>query len=151
MGNGIKFLIGAAAAGFLYNFLNKKKAALENIGITKIDLAIDLKKTQENFYLKLFYNLKIRLFNAASVNVTIKGIEAKFYLNGIEFGEISNNLKTIVGPKSENAINISASVQSASIVNSILDIISEKKAMIEVRGSLLTDLGLIEFKEEKIV
>jgi hypothetical protein len=151
MGNGIKFLIGATAAGILFNFLNKKKAALENIGITKIDVAIDLEKTKQNFYLKLFYNLKLKLYNSAGVNVTIKGIEAKFYLNGIEFAEISNNLKTIVLPKSENTINISASVQTASIVNSILDIISEKKAMIEVRGSLLTDLGLIEFREEKIV
>lgn len=151
MGNGIKFLIGAAAAGLIFNFLNKKKAALENIGITKIDVAIDLDKTKQNFYLKLFYNLKIALFNSADVSINIKGIEAKFYLNGIEFAELNNTLKTIVAPKSSNQINLAASVQTASIVNSILDVISEKKAIIEVRGSLLTDLGLIEFKEQKIV
>ena len=151
MGNGIKFLIGAAAAGLIFNFLNKKKAALENIGITKIDVAIDLKKTQSNFYLKLFYNLKIAIFNSADVSINIKGIEAKFYLNGIEFAELNNTLKTIVAPKSSNVINLNASVQTAAIINSILDIINEGKAEIEVQGSLLTDLGLIEFKEKKIV
>jgi len=124
-----KLLFGllAGAGAIAFAFLKNKKTALENIEIKKIDAAIDLNKTQQNFYLKLFYNLKLLLFNSANVAVNIKGIKAKFFLNGIEFGEINGALSTIIQPKKSNTINLSSSVLSASVVSSILNIISEKK------------------------
>lgn len=151
MNNGIKLIFGAAAAGLIYTFLNKKKAALEDIKISNIDAYIDLEKTKQNFFLKLFYNLKIQLYNNADVSVKIKGIEAKFFINGIEFGSMNSTLKTDIAPKSSNKISLAASVSTGNIISSILDIISEGKATIKVEGTLLTDLGLVEFKEEKIV
>ena len=151
MGNGLKFLLGASALGVIYTFLNKKKAALENIQIRKIDVYIDQKKTTDNFYLKLFYTLKMNLYNYANVNVVIKSIDAKFYLNGIEFGNLTSTLNATIKPKNEKRIELNASIATGNIIASIMDIISEGSAKIEVRGTLLTDLGLIEFKENTIV
>ena len=86
MNIGLKLIIGAAGAGLLYSFLKKKKAALENIGITKIDVAIDIDKTESAGYVKLFYNIKIELFNSADVAVAIKSIDANIFLNGMQIG-----------------------------------------------------------------
>jgi LEA14-like dessication related protein len=151
MNNGIKFLIGAAAWGLLYNFLNRKKAALENIGISNIDVAIDLPRTQNANYIKLFYKLKIRLVNTANASINIKSIDANFFLNGIEFANISQNINALIPAGASKEINITASINSGNIIASIIDIISENKAEIEVQGSLMTDLGLIEFQQKKIV
>jgi len=151
MNIGLKLIIGAAGVGLLYKFLLKKKAALENIGIVRIDVYIDLNKTQSVGYAKLFYNIKIELFNSADVAVNIKSIDANIFLNGMEIGDLQGNLKTIIPAKSKNTINISASVNTGNIIASILDIISEGSAKIKVEGSLGTDLGIIEFSKEKIV
>lgn len=151
MNNGIKFLLGATAAGLIYSYLNKKKAALENIAIQSIDVYIDNEKTAANYYLKLFYTLKLNLYNSAMVSVNIKSIDANFYLNGIKFGKISTNINQIINAKSTKNLQLDASIATGEIIASILDLISEGSAKIEVRGSMLTDLGLIEFKETKIV
>ena len=151
MNTTIKLLLGTVAAGLLFSFLKKKKAALENIAITKIDVAIDLAVTQAIKYLKLFYNIRIELFNSADVSVNIKSIDAKMFINGIEFANIDSNLTTIVKSKSKNTINIAASVNSGNVISSIIDFISEGRATIKIEGTLLTDLGLIEFTKETIV
>jgi LEA14-like dessication related protein len=149
MNNSIKFLLGAGVASLIYGFLNRKKAALENLKIQNIDVYIDKEKSAANFYLKLFYNIKLNLYNSASVKVNIKSVEAKFYLNGIKFGTLNSNVNTIIEAQSLKDLTLGASVNSADVIASILDIISEEKAEITVVGSLLTDLGLITFKETK--
>jgi hypothetical protein len=151
MNTTIKLLFGTVAAGLLFSFFKKKKAALENIAITKIDVAIDLDKTKNYSYLKLFYNIRLHLFNSAEIAVNIKSIEAIVFLNGIEFANINSNLSTVVEAKKSKTINIEASVNSLNVINSIIDIITEGKANIKVKGSLMTDLGLIEFSKETIV
>jgi len=151
MNNTIKLLLGAGTAAYLFFFLKKKKAALENITLKNVNVYIDIDKTRKIGFLKLFYNLKILLYNEANVSVNIKSLEAKFYLNGIQFADINSNLSTIIEAKKDKTINIAASVNSGNIIASIFDIISEGKAKISVEGSLLTDLGLIEFSKETIV
>lgn len=151
MNNYIKFLIGAGVGSLIYGFLNRKKAALENLQIMSIDVYIDKEKSAANFYLKLFYNIKLNLFNSANVKVNIKSLEAKFYVNGIKFGTINSNINTTIAANSLKDLNIGASVSSGEIIASILDIIGEDKSEITVVGSLLTDLGLIQFKETKLV
>jgi len=151
MNNTIKLLLGAGTAAYLFFFLKKKKAALENIILKNVNVYIDIDKTRKIGFLKLFYNLKILLYNEANVSVNIKSLEAKFYLNGIQFADINSNLSTIIEAKKDKTINIAASVNSGNIIASIFDIISEGKAKISVEGSLLTDLGLIEFSKETIV
>lgn len=151
MNQGLKFILGAAGAGLLYTFLNRKKAALENIVVKNIDVAIDLNKTQNAGYLKLFYNLKLMLQNTAKASVQIKSIEATFSLNGIEFADINQIINLSINPQSSKEIVLNASVNTGNVIASILDIISEGKATISVKGSLMTDLGLIQFEQKKIV
>lgn len=151
MNQGLKLVLAVAGVGLLYTFLNKKKAALENIVIRNIDVAIDLNKTQDAAYLKLFYNLKLMLLNTAKVSVNIKSLEAKFYLNGIEFSNINQNLNLYIPAASSKDVVINASINSINVITSIIDFISENKAELVVRGSLLTDLGMIEFEQKKLV
>lgn len=151
MNNSLKFLFGAGVASLIFGFLNRKKAALENLQIMSIDVYIDKEKSAANYYLKLFYNIKLNLFNSANVKVNIKSLEAKFYVNGIKFGTINSNINTIIEANSLKDLNIGASVSSAEIIASILELIGEDKSEITVVGSLLTDLGLIQFKETKLV
>lgn len=151
MNQGLKFILGAAGAGLLYTFLNRKKAALENIVVKNIDVAIDLNKTQNAGYLKLFYNLKLMLQNTAKASVKIKSIEATFALNGIEFADINQIINLSINPQSSKEIVLNASVNTGNVIASILDIISEGKATISVKGSLMTDMGLIQFEQQKIV
>lgn len=147
----LKLLATAGAAGILYKFLLKKKAALENLEIRSIDVYIDKEKTRNNYFLKLFYNVKLTLYNKETVNINIKSIDARFYLNGIKFGSLQNNVNTTIAPGATKELNLQTSINSSSVITSILDIISENKAGITVVGSILTDLGLIEFKESKLV
>lgn len=151
MNQGLKFVLGAAGAGLLYTFLNRKKAALENIVVKNIDVAIDLNKTQNAGYLKLFYNLKLMLQNTAKASVQIKSIEATFSLNGIEFADINQIINLSINPQSSKEIVLNPSVNTGNVIASILDIISEGKATISVKGSLMTDLGLIQFEQKKLV
>lgn len=151
MNNGLKFILGAGVAGLFYAFLNRKKAAIEDLQLMSIDVYIDKEKTAANYYLKLFYNLKLNLFNKAAVKVNIKSLEAKFYVNGIRFAQISNNVNTVIDANSVKDLNIAASVSSGEVIASILDYIGENRAEITVVGSLLTDLGLVQFKETKVV
>ena len=147
----LKYLLGAGAAGLLYKFLLNKKAALENLKVSSIDVYINKEKTQAAYYLKLFYNLKLGLFNQEKVSINIKSIEATFYLNGIKFATLNNNINTYIPANTSKEINLGASINSGNVIASILDIISEASANITVTGSLLTDLGLITFKETKLV
>ena len=99
MNNTIKLLLSAGTAAYLFFFLKKKKAALENITLKNVNVYIDIDKTRKIGFLKLFYNLKILLYNEANVSVNIKSLEAKFYLNGIQFADINSNLSTIIEAK----------------------------------------------------
>jgi hypothetical protein len=151
MNNGFKFVLAAAGAGLLWNFLNRKKTALQNIQLKNVDVAIDLKKTQNAGYIKLYYNLKLLLANVENASVKVRSIEAAFFINGIEFADINQTINLIIAPNQEKTINVAASVNTGNIIASIIDIISEGKAEISVKGTLLTDLGLIEFAEKKLI
>ena len=148
MNNYLKILLGAGAASLIYGFLNRKKAALENLQLMSVDVYIDKDKSS---FVKLFYNIKLNLFNKENVKVNIKSLEAKIYINGIQIATVNSNLNTIIEANSTKDITIGTSISNGNVIASILDIIAEKKATITVVGSLLTDLGLINFKETKLI
>lgn len=146
-----KIILSAISAGLFIGYLKQKKAALEDIKINSVDVAIDIEKTKQAAFLKLYYLLKLNLQNIAPVSINVKSLEAVFFVNGIQFAESNTLMNLVIPPKSNKTLTLNANIASGQIIASLLDIIAEGSATIEVKGTLLTDLGLIEFQQKKIV
>ena len=138
------FLIGlAAAAAAAYYLLTGKKAAIENLIVKPIDIAINSSKTS---ILKLVFNLKLKITNTSNFAVKVNAIDVDVIVNNNIIGEVQKNLPFVIAPGKTEIVTIELSVQNLSVIETVLDIIAVGgKLTAGVQGNVSTDLGKANF------
>lgn len=138
------FLIGiAAAVAAGYYLLTGKKAAIENLIVKPIDIAINSSKTN---LLKLVFNLKIKITNTSNFSVKVNAIDVDVIVNNNIIGEVQKNLPIVVAPGKTEIVTIELSVQNLAVIETVLNIIAMGgKLTAGVQGNITTDLGKVNF------
>jgi len=135
--------IGGAAAALLY-FLRQKRAAGENLRVEPVDIAIDSQRSASTFWAVIYYNVKLRLINVEAASVNVSAIKLNVILNNTKVAEINQTDGFIVSARSEKIVNLQSTIQTAGIVNFIVDLIQNGfRFNIAVSGYVDTDLGRI--------
>jgi len=144
----ILFLGGAAAA--LIYFLRQKRAAGENLRVEPVDIAIDSQRSASTFWAVIYYNVKLRLINAEAASVNVSAIRLNVKLNNSNVAEINTTENFIVAARSEKIVNLQSTIQTAGIVNFIVDLIQNGfRFNIGVTGYVDTDLGRVSVNYTK--
>lgn len=140
---------GAAAFGIV-TWLRRKAAAGENLKIEPVDVAIDLNRTKQSLYTKVFYNVKLRLINNDSVSVNVKQVNLDVYYGDTKLGNILNNESFSVANKSQKEIKLETSISTISAISVIKDIVlTGLNEPFIVQGFINTDLGKVDVKFTK--
>lgn len=138
------FLIGIAAiAAAGYYFLMGKKEAIGTLEVKPIDLAIDKSKTN---FLKLVFNLKLRITNPANYAVKINNIDVDIAVNNNIIGDVQKNLPFVIAPGKTEIVTIELSLQNLQAIDVILNVIANGgKIKAGIKGEVSTDLGIANF------
>jgi len=142
-------LLGGAAAALLY-FLRQKRAAGENLRVEPVDIAIDSQRSASTFWAVIYYNVKLRLINVEAASVNVSAIRLNVKLNNSNVAEINTTEDFIVAARSEKIVNLQSTIQTAGIVNFIVDLIQNGfRFNIGVSGYVDTDLGRVSVNYTK--
>jgi len=144
-------IIGFAAAAFgVVTWLRKKAAAGENLKYEPVDVAIDLARTKQSFFTKVFYTVRLRLLNDESVSVNVKQVNLDVYYGDTKLGSINNNTPFSVAARSQKEIKLETSISSLSAISVIKEVVLEGFTNpLIVQGSINTDLGKVDVKFTK--
>ena len=143
--------IGAGAL-LLINFFKRKAAAGQNLEVTPIKISIDLPRTKQAGYLKIFYDITLNLSNREQASVNVKNLFLTVRTNSKNLGNIQENLNFIVPPNGEKQISIKASFFTLGFLGLIKDLIQNGfNILVNVNGYVDTDLGRINIDFSKNV
>lgn len=143
--------IGAGAL-LLINFFKRKAAAGQNLEITPIKISIDLPKTKQARYLKIFYDITLNLSNREQASVNVKNIFLTVKTNSRNLGNIEKALNFVVPAEGEKQISIKASFFTLGFLGLIKDLIQNGfDILLNINGYIDTDLGRININFNKNV
>jgi hypothetical protein len=133
-----------AAAAYLIYFLKNKATAGANLKYEPLDIAIDLERTKQSFFTKIFYNVKLKLINSENASINVKNVNLDVTVEGTNFGNINRIEDFIVPAQSNKVIVFQASFSSISAVMLVKKIIQEGLNInVSVSGFIDTDLGRV--------
>jgi hypothetical protein len=131
-------------AFLLINYFKRKAAAGQNLEITPIKISIDLPKTRQARYLKIFYDITLNLSNKEQASVNVKNLFLTVKTNSINFGNIEQSLNFTVEEMQEKQITVKASFFTLGALGLIRDIIKNGfNIKVNVIGYIDTDLGRV--------
>jgi len=152
MKNILPFAAIGAAGLLLINFFKRKAAAGQNLEITPIKISIDLPKTRQARYLKIFYDITLNLANREQASVNVKNLFLTVKTNNINFGNIEQNLNFNVEELQEKQITVKASFFTLGFLGLIRDVIKNGLNInVNVNGYIDTDLGRVNINFNKNV
>ena len=141
--------LGGAAAALLY-FLRQKRAAGENLRVEPVDIAIDSARSASSLWSVIYYNIKLKLINVEDASVNVSAIKLDVILNSSKVAEINQTQGFIVAARSEKIVNLQSTIQTAGIVDFLVDLIKNGfRFNIAVSGYVDTDLGRIAINYNK--
>jgi hypothetical protein len=152
MKNILPFAAIGAGALLLINFFKRKAAAGQNLEITPIKISIDLPKTKQAAYFKIFYDITLNLSNREQASVNVKNLFLTVRTNSKNLGNIEETLNFVVPANGEKQINIKASFFTLGFLGLIKDLIQNGfNILVNVNGYVDTDLGRININFDKNV
>ena len=139
-----------AAAGYLIYFLRNKATAGANLKYEPLDIAIDIEKTKQSFFTKIFYNVKLKLINSENASINVNNVNLDVSVEGTNFGNINKTEDFIVPAQSYKIVVFQASFFSLSAIMLIKKIIKEGLNInVSVTGFINTDLGRVNVEFNK--
>lgn len=139
-----------AAAGYLVYFLRNKATAGANLKYEPLDIAIDLERTKQSFYTKIYYNVKLKLINSENASINVNNVNLDVSVEGTNFGNINRTEDFIVPAQSDKVIVFQASFSSLSALMLVKKIIQEGLNInVSVTGFIDTDLGRVNVDYKK--
>jgi hypothetical protein len=152
MKNILPFAAIGAAGFLLLNFFKRKAAAGQNLEVTPIKISIDLPRTKQAGYLKIFYDITLNLANREQASVNVRNLFLTVKTNEKNLGNIQENLNFVVPPNGEKQISIKASFFTLGFLGLIKDLIQNGfNILVNVNGYVDTDLGRINIDFSKNV
>lgn len=135
-----KLILGLlAGAGAFYYFIKGKKAAIEDLEIKPIDIAIN----KESNFRKLIFDLKFKIKNPSKFAVKIKNIDLDLKVNNKTISNFNSESILTLPANSDKIYTIKISVQNLTVVLTIIEVLKDKNIIASVIGDITTDLGTV--------
>jgi hypothetical protein len=137
---------------YLFRWLRNKQDAGSNLKYEPVDIAIDTERSQAANFFQIYYKVKIRLINDGRASVNVRDIDLVASAGNTRISNITSSTQFVVPANSSKVIQLTASISTAGIVNTLLNIIEDGiNIPITVTGQILTDLGTLNITFTKVI
>lgn len=137
---------------YLFRWLRNKQDAGANLKYEPVDIAIDTERSQAANFFQIYYKVKIRLINDGRASVNVRDIDLVASAGNTRISNITSSTQFVVPANSSKVIQLTASISTAGIVNTLLNIIEDGLNIpITVTGQILTDLGTLNITFTKVI
>lgn len=137
---------------YLFRWLKNKQDAGENLRYEPVDIAIDTPRSQAANFFTIYYKITIRLINDGRASVNVRDIDLVASAGNTRISNISSSTQFVVPANSSKVIQLTASISTAGIVTTLLNIIEDGLNIpINVAGTILTDLGTLNVSFTKVI
>ena len=146
--------IAAIGAGvfLVIRYLQGRKTAMENLKITPISIAID---SARSTFTQLFYRVRLNMINNEAAPIIVRQIDLDVFFRGDQIAKITKDDDFTINPRSQQIVEVIASISTIDIATSIIDLIKNRNAgpslSFNIRGFVVTDLGRIPVNFTKTV
>jgi len=136
-------LLGAGGV-LLYMFLRRKATAAQNLRFEPVDIIIDLPRTRQSFFTRLYYTLKLNVINPEQANVNIRNVVLQVNSDGRPLGDLVSNKTFTIAARSNQVIALQAAVSVFGALGTIVKFVKERKPIpVNVTGQITSDLGIL--------
>jgi len=147
MNKGVIFGI-LAAAGAAFYFIRGKKDLVNQLEVNIIDLKFDRKKSLEQGFLILFFNVRLKLNNPTINTLLIKQIYIEVNVDGKKAGVITKSDEFNIKPKTNTIINFTAQVYAFRLAEPLIRVIQTgENFKLSAVGFIDTSFGRIPFEK----
>jgi hypothetical protein len=136
-------LLGAGGV-LLYMFLRRKAAAAQNLRFEPVDIIIDLPRTRQSLFTRLYYTLKINVINPEAANVNVRNVVLRVTSDGRTLGDLVSNKTFSIPARSNQVIGLDAAISIFGALGTIINFIKKRQAIpVNVTGQITSDLGIL--------
>jgi hypothetical protein len=136
-------LLGAGGV-LLYIFLRRKAAAAQNLRFEPVDIIIDLPRTRQSLFTRLYYTLKINVINPEAANVNVRNVVLRVTSDGRTLGDLVSNKTFSIPARSNQVIGLDAAVSIFGALGTIINFIKKRQPIpVNVTGQITSDLGIL--------
>jgi hypothetical protein len=137
-------LLGAGGV-LLYMFLRRKAAAAQNLRFEPVDIIIDLPRTRQSFFTRLYYTLKINVINPEEANVNVRNVVLRVNSNGRALGDLVSNKTFSIPARSNQVIGLDAAISVFGALSTIINFVKNRQPIpVNVTGQITSDLGILD-------
>lgn len=137
-------LFGAGGV-LLYMFLRRKKSAAQNLRFEPVDIIIDLPRTRQSFFTRLYYTLKINVINPEAANVNVRNVILKVNSDGRPLGDLVSNKNFSIPARSNQIIGLDAAISVFGALGTIINFVKKRQPIpVNVTGQITSDLGILD-------
>ncbi len=146
----VAILLGSGYA--IFTWLRNKQDAGANLKYEPVDIAIDTERSRAASFFQIYYKVKIRLINDGRASVVIRDIDLVASTGNTRISNITSSTQFSIPANSSKVIQLTASISTFGIVNTILNIIEDGLNIpVSVTGQILTDLGTLNVSFTKVI
>ena len=136
-------LLGAGGV-LLYMFLRRKAAAAQNLRFEPVDIIIDLPRTRQSLFTRLYYTLKINVINPEAANVNVRNVVLRVTSDGRTLGDLVSSKTFTIPARSNQVIGLEAAISIFGALGTIINFIKKRQPIpVNVTGQITSDLGIL--------
>jgi hypothetical protein len=136
-------LLGAGGV-LLYMFLRRKAAAAQNLRFEPVDIIIDLPRTRQSLFTRLYYTLKINVINPEAANVNVRNVVLRVTSDGRTLGDLVSSKTFTIPARSNQVIGLDAAISIFGALGTIINFIKKRQPIpVNVTGQITSDLGIL--------
>lgn len=136
-------LLGAGGV-LLYMFLRRKATAAQNLRFEPVDIIIDLPRTRQSLFTRLYYTLKINVINPETANVNVRNVVLRVTSDGRTLGDLVSSKTFTIPARSNQVIGLDAAISIFGALGTIINFIKKRQPIpVNVTGQITSDLGIL--------
>lgn len=137
-------LLGAGGV-LLYMYFKRKAAAAQNLRFEPVDIIIDLPRTRQSLFTRLYYTVKLNIINPERANVNVRNVVLKVNSDGRILGDLVSNKTFTVPSQGSQVIALDAAVSIFGALSTIINFIKNRQPIpVNVTGQITSDLGTLD-------
>lgn len=137
-------LLGAGGV-LLYMYLRRKATAAQNLRFEPVDIIIDLPRTRQSLFTRLYYTLKINVINPETAPVNVRNVVLRVNSDGRPLGDLVSNKNFSIGGRSNQIIGLDAAISVFGALGTIINFVKKREPIpVNVTGQITSDLGVLD-------
>lgn len=143
--------VGAGALALVAYYYTSLKKTVTNLNVSIFGAKYNSDRTQNSTFLKIWFDLKLKVENPTTRSLTINETLLDFYVNGKQVGEVRNFQKLTINPKVYSYLVIPTYLQTLSLFNLVSNFIAsvqqKKPLKVTVKGTMDVEGNKIQVDE----